>query len=433
MVRDEQARSSAALDPERPLRIAIITETFLPKIDGIVTRLCHTLRHLRAMGHEVLVVAPRGVEEFEGTPVHGVSAFPYPFYPELKMAVPRPSVRRELKRFRPDVIHAVNPAVLGVTAFFSSTYDRVPLIVSYHTHLPKYLRYYRLGFMEGLLWSCMRSAYNRADLTLATSQPMQCELEANGIHRVHLWRRGVDTDLFHPRKASREMRARLTAGHPEDKLLVYIGRLSVEKEIERCRQVLEGLPGVRLALVGNGPLRKKLEEHFAETPTHFAGFMEGEELAAAFASADAFILPSRTETLGLVLLEAMAAGCPVVAPLAGGTSDVVQDGVTGFLYDPASPTGAVEAARKLLFDAELRAEMGRKARDDAENWSWGAATFQLEQYYRRVLAREAHLPRQIAERRTKGVPADAICRELRISKATFRRHAGGLAYRPVQD
>lgn len=432
-MQDEQTDLSAALDPERPLRIAIITETFLPKIDGIVTRLCHTLRHLRAMGHTVLVVAPRGVEKFEGTPVHGVSGFPFPLYPELKLAIPRPSVGRALKKFRPDIIHAVNPAVLGVTAFFSSSYDRVPLIVSYHTHLPKYLRYYGVGWLEGPLWACMRSTYNRADLTLATSQAMQGELEAKGIHRVHLWRRGVDTDKFHPRKASPEMRARLTAGHPEEKLLVYIGRLSAEKEIERCREVLAALPGVRLALVGDGPQRKKLEEYFAGTPTHFAGFMQGDDLAAAFASADAFFLPSRTETLGLVLLESMAAGCPAVAPLAGGTSDVVQDGVTGFLYDPASPAGAVGAIRKLLFDAEVRAEMARRARADAENWSWGAATYQLEQYYRKVLAREAHLPRQIAERRTKGVPADAICRELRISKATFRRHAGGLAYRSAQD
>ncbi|HEX8711111.1 MAG TPA: glycosyltransferase, partial [Terracidiphilus sp.] len=126
-------------------------------------------------------------------------------------------------------------------------------------------------------------------------------------------------------------------------------------------------------------------------------------------------------------------GCPVVTPLAGGTSDVVQDGVTGFLYDPASPDGAVDAIRKLLFDAELRAEMSQKARADAERWSWGAATYQLEQYYRRVLAREAHLPRQIAERQTRGASTDAICRELRISKATYRRHAGGFAYRSAQD
>ncbi len=433
MVRDEQIAPAAAIDPERPLRIAIITETFLPKIDGIVTRLCHTLRHLRARGHTVLVVAPRGVEEFEGTTVHGVSAFPFPLYPELKLAMPRPSVGRALKKFRPDIIHAVNPAVLGVTAFFSSSYERKPLVVSYHTHLPKYLRYYRLGLLEGLLWRSMRTTYNRADLTLATSQVMQRELESHGIRRVHLWRRGVDTDLFHPQRKTAAMRERLTQGHPQEKLLVYIGRLSAEKEIERCREVLAALPGVRLALVGDGPQRKKLEEYFAGTPTHFAGFMQGEELAAAFASADAFFLPSRTETLGLVLLESMAAGCPVVTPLAGGTSDVVQDGVTGFLYDPGAANGAVKAIEKLLFEVELRAGMAQRARADAEQWGWGAATFQLEQYYRRVLAQEARLPRQIAERRTRGASTDVICQELRISKATYRRHAGALAYRPVQE
>ena len=423
----------AAAEPDRPLRIALITETFLPKIDGIVTRLCHTLRHLRAMGHEVLVVAPRGVTEFEGTPVHGVPGFPFPLYPELKMALPRPSVGRVLKKFKPDIIHAVNPAVLGVSAFFSSTYDRKPLVVSYHTHLPKYLHYYKLGWLEGTMWRAMRATYNRADLTLATSRAMQMELEAKGIRRVHLWRRGVDTELFHPGRATREMRERLTQGHPEDRLLVYIGRLSAEKEIEQCRAVLEALPGVRLALVGDGPHREKLEQYFAGTRAHFAGFMQGADLGAAFASADAFILPSRTETLGLVLLEAMAAGCPVVTPRAGGTSDIVQDGVTGYLYDPDAPAGAVEAVRRLLFDAEHRAEMGRRARADAEQWGWGAATFQLAQYYRRVLAQEARLPRQIAERRTSGESTDAICNALLISKATFRRHAGGLAYRPAQQ
>ncbi len=424
-----QSAAAAARGSEGPLRIVLITETFLPKIDGIVTRLCHTLRHLRAQGHRVLVVAPHGVDEFEGTPVHGVSAFPFPLYPELKMAMPRPSVGRAVKAFKPDIIHAVNPAVLGATAFFSSSYNRVPLVVSYHTHLPKYLRYYGLGWLEGTVWWSMRTVYNRADLRLATSQAMQSELEGKGLRRVRLWRRGVDTELFRPGRAALAMRARLTQGHPEEKLLIYIGRLSAEKEIEQCRRVLEALPGVRLALVGDGPHRQKLEEYFVGTPTFFAGFMKGEELAAAFASADAFFLPSRTETLGLVLLESMAAGCPVVTPRAGGTSDVVQDGVTGFLYDPANPDSAVEAIRKLLFDAGLREEMGQRARADAEQWGWSAATMELEQYYRKVLALEVHLPRQIAERRTSGASTTAICDELLISKATFRRHAGTWAYR----
>lgn len=426
MGKHEQTDTSAAQDSNCPLRIVLITETFLPKIDGIVTRLCHTLRHLRALGHNVLVVAPHGIDNFEGTPVHGVPGFRFPLYPDLKLSIPRPSVGRVVKAFKPDLIHAVNPAVLGASAFFSSSYDRVPLVVSYHTHIPKYLRYYKLGWLEGTTWRAIRSTYNRADLRLATSQAMQMELESMGLQRVRLWQRGVDTDMFRPDRATPEMRARLTEGHPEDKLFVYIGRLSAEKEIEHCRRVLEALPGVRLALVGDGPHRQKLQEYFAGTPTHFAGFLKGEELAAAFASADAFFLPSCTETLGLVLLESMAAGCPVVTPCAGGTSDVVQDGVTGYLYDPAAPDGAVAAIRRLLFEPGLREAMGRQARADAERWSWRAATEQLEQYYRKVLALEAHLPRQIAERWTTGASTAAICNELLISKATFRRHAGAL-------
>jgi glycosyltransferase involved in cell wall biosynthesis len=418
------ASPSPAPGSDSPLRIAILTETFLPKIDGIVTRLCHTLRHLRALGHTVLVVAPRGVEEYEGAKVHGVPGFSFPLYPDLKLAFPRPSIGRVLREFRPDIIHSVNPAVLATSAFFISTSHRVPLVVSYHTHLPKYLRYYRLGFLEGFLWWSMRASYNRADLTLATSQAMQQELEDHGIARVHLWRRGVDTDTFRPDCATPEMRARLTEGHPEEKLMVYIGRLSAEKEIETCRDALAAMPGVRLALVGDGPHRKKLEQYFAGTPTHFAGFLQGPDLAAAFASADAFFLPSRTETLGLVLLESMAAGCPVVTPCAGGTSDIVQHGVTGYLYDPANPQEAIDALRRMLFDPAHRQLVGRQARADAENWGWRAATLHLEQYYRTVLAREQELPLQIAQRRASGNLVDAICGELRISKATFRRHAG---------
>lgn len=413
----------------RPLRIAILTETFLPKIDGIVTRLCHTIRHLKKLGHAVLVIAPTELTDFEGVPVHGVPGVPLPLYPELKLALPRPSINEALDRFQPDLVHAVNPAVLGVSGFFYSARRRIPLVVSYHTHLPKYLKYYHLGGLEGLMWWALREGYNRADLKLATSQAMQHELEAKGIRRVQLWRRGVDTETFHPSRYSREMRERLTQGHPEDKLLLYIGRLSAEKEVERCREVLEALPGVRLALVGDGPHREKLEQYFAGTRAYFAGFMRGEELASAYASGDAFMLPSKTETLGLVLLEAMAAGCPVVTPRAGGTGDIVQDGVTGHLYDPNSETGAVEAVRRLLSDPEHHAELRHHAREDAEKWGWGAATRQLEGFYRELMVKEAQLPGLIADQYVSGVPVHAICDQLAISRETFRRHAQAQAVR----
>lgn len=407
----------------RPLRIALLTETFLPKIDGIVTRLCHTIRNLRRDGHEVMVIAPEGVESYEGAPVHGVSGFPFPLYPDLKIAVPRPAVGRALAAFKPDILHAINPAMLAVSAFYYSVRYRLPLVVSYHTHLPKYLGYYGLAALEPAMWWGMRAAYNRADLTLATSSVMQRELAGRGIERMQLWQRGVDTETFHPGCASRAMRVRLTEGHPEEKLLLYVGRLSAEKEIERCLDVVKAIPGLRLALVGDGPHRAQLEKHFAGTPTFFAGFLSGQELAEAFASADVFLLPSRTETLGLVLLESMAAGCPVVAPNAGGTADIVQNGITGHLYDPNDALGHVSAVEELLASAEHHQAVRDEARLDAEKWSWSAATRQLEDYYRRVLLREERLAIEIPQAMASGASEEGICREFQISKATYRRHA----------
>lgn len=409
-----------------PLRIALITETFLPRIDGTVTRLCQTVRHLCLAGHQVLVIAPGpGVSEFEGARVHSVPGFPFPLYPELKLAVPRPSVGKALAEFMPDLIHASQPVVLGTSAFHYSSALRVPLVISYHAQLAKWLHYYKLGCLEPLLWWGLRRSYNRADLILATSQVMQGLLQEQGLQRVALWQRGVDTDNFHPRHASPEMRARLTQGHPADKLLLYVGRLSAEKDIAKCRSILEALPGLRLALVGDGPSRGHLEQHFAGTPTYFAGYLRGPELAAAFASADVFFLPSRTETLGLVVMEAMASGCPVVAVAEGGILDIVQDGVTGHLYQPDDPSSAVAAVRKLLDDSAHRESVRQHARADMERWGWAGATRQLETFYRSVLQREQELPRQIASHRVHD--ASTICDRLQISRATFNRVTRPLA------
>lgn len=414
--------SKTSGSPE-PLRIAFFTETFLPRIDGTVTRLCNTLRYLHELGHSVLVIAPEGgIAECEGARIHGVPGFPFPLYPELKLAIPRPSVGKALAAFRPDLIQAMHPVLLGIAAFHYSSVHRVPLVVSYHCQLPQWLHYYGVGSLEPLVWWGVKAAYNRADLVLATSQAIQTMLQEHGVRRVELWQRGVDTQLFHPQRASPEMRARLTQGHPEEKLILYVGRLSAEKGIEQCRPVLEALPGTRLALVGDGPHRQKLEQHFAGTPTYFAGYMRGMELAAAFASADVFFLPSRTETLGLVLMEAMAAGCPVVAAAEGGIVDIVQDGVTGHLFDIRNKSGAVSAIRSLLDDPTHRERMRQQARRDAEQWGWGAATRQLVSFYRAILEREQVLPRQIAARRPRHASAEDICNELQISRATLRRH-----------
>ncbi|MGB7086498.1 MAG: glycosyltransferase family 1 protein [Phormidesmis sp.] len=372
------------------MRIAIFTETFLPKVDGIVTRLKHTVEHLQSFGNEVCVFCPDGgLREYKGAKIEGVSGFPLPLYPELKLALPRPSMREMIEAFNPDLIHVVNPAVLGLGGIYYSQALNIPLVASYHTHLPKYLEHYNLGMLEGVLWELLKAMHNKAALNLCTSTAMQQELTAHDIERVEVWQKGVDTELFRPELRSDEMRSRLTHGytdtHPDAPILIYIGRLSAEKEIDRIKPVLESMPGARLALVGDGPHREELEKHFALTPTHFVGYLGGEELGAAYASADAFIFPSRTETLGLVLLEAMAAGCPVVAADAGGIPDIVTNGINGFMFDPTDERGAVIATQKLLAMRAERELLRQNARMEAERWGWAAATRQLERFYIDVL------------------------------------------------
>jgi glycosyltransferase involved in cell wall biosynthesis len=382
------------------VKIALFTETFLPKVDGIVTRLTKTVQHLVAAGDEVLIVCPEGSPDtYMGAQVLGVPAMPLPLYPELKLALPRPMVSDALEAFAPDLVHVVNPAVLGLGGIWLAKTKGYPLVASYHTHLPKYLEHYGLGMLEPVLWELLKAAHNQAQLNLCTSTAMVAELSEKGIQHTALWQRGVDTELFRPELRSQAMRGRLLGGRSDTgQLLLYIGRLSAEKQIERIRPVLDALPDARLALVGDGPYRQQLETLFAGSAAHFVGYLAGDELAGAYASADAFLFPSSTETLGLVLLEAMAAGCPVVGANRGGIPDIVSDGENGCLYDPEGPDGGAgsltAATLRLLGDPEQRQQLRRNARQEAERWGWAGATEQLRRYYRSVLSAEplASLP-----------------------------------------
>ncbi len=375
------------------MKIAFFTETFLPKVDGIVTRLTKTVQQLVVAGDEVLIFCPEGAPDgYMGARVVGVPAMPLPLYPELKLALPRPAVSEALDRFGPDLVHVVNPAVLGLGGIWLARSRGLPLVASYHTHLPKYLEHYGMGMLEPLLWELLKAAHNQAQLNLCTSTAMVEELAARGIQHTALWQRGVDTDLFRPELASGAMRERLHGGHDDTgHLLLYIGRLSAEKQIERIRPVLEAMPQARLALVGDGPHRQQLERHFDGTATTFVGYLAGQELASAYASGDAFLFPSSTETLGLVLLEAMAAGCPVVGANRGGIPDIVSDGVNGCLYDPDQPASLTTAVQRLLGDPAARRQLRLAAREEAERWGWAGATAQLQGYYRQVL-QQGRLP-----------------------------------------
>ena len=373
------------------MKIAFFTETFLPKVDGIVTRLTKTIEFLTKNGDEVIVFCPEGCpDSYKGATIVGVAAMPLPLYPELKLGLPGPAVSDKLEEFKPDLVHVVNPAVLGLGGIWLAKTNNIPLIASYHTHLPKYLEHYGMGMLEPLLWELLKAAHNQALLNLCTSTAMVNELEDKGIQRTALWQRGVDTENFRPELRSEKMREKLFGKYQNtDSLLIYVGRLSAEKQIERIKPVLDNIPGACLALVGDGPYRGQLEKIFENTKTNFIGYLSGEELASAYASGDIFLFPSSTETLGLVLLEAMAAGCPVIGANKGGIPDIISNGINGCLYNPDEKDNGerslIEATKKILADKNKKEAMRKEARKEAEQWDWNQATLQLQKYYAETL------------------------------------------------
>jgi glycosyltransferase involved in cell wall biosynthesis len=373
------------------VKIAFFTETFLPKVDGIVTRLTKTIEFLTKNGDEVIVFCPEGCpDSYKGATIVGVAAMPLPLYPELKLGLPGPAVSDKLEEFKPDLVHVVNPAVLGLGGIWLAKTNNIPLIASYHTHLPKYLEHYGMGMLEPLLWELLKAAHNQALLNLCTSTAMVNELEDKGIQRTALWQRGVDTENFRPELRSEKMREKLFGKYQNtDSLLIYVGRLSAEKQIERIKPVLDNIPGACLALVGDGPYRGQLEKIFENTKTNFIGYLSGKELASAYASGDIFLFPSSTETLGLVLLEAMAAGCPVIGANKGGIPDIINNGINGCLYNPDEKDNGerslIEATKKILADKNKKEAMRKEARKEAEQWDWNQATLQLQKYYAETL------------------------------------------------
>ncbi|WP_085520619.1 glycosyltransferase family 4 protein [Tuberibacillus sp. Marseille-P3662] len=368
------------------MKIAIVTETFLPSTDGIVTRLCHSIRWIQEQGHEVLIIAPDlGVKEFEGAKVVGIPARSFFLYKgHKKFAYPNRKIGRALKQFAPDLVHVVNPALMGAAGMFYGRWGKWPLVASYHTHIPKYADYYRVSFVKPVLWWYFRLLHNRADLNLCTSQSVASELKEQRFKNVEVWKRGVDTERFHPDFYSEDMRHRLSNGNPAKTLLLYVGRLAAEKEIEKIRDCLDRNPDFGLAIVGDGPYRASLEDHFQGRNVVFTGFLHGDELSQAFASSDAFVFPSTTETLGLVILEAMASGLPMVAAKSGPTCEQVEDGVSGLLYDPEVPGDFVKTLEKLN-DKSLRDAISEQAREVSADLGWSGQSKQLLDFYHQVL------------------------------------------------
>ena len=372
----------------------MFTEVFLPKIDGIVTRVTRTLEQLSELGHEVQLFAPGNPPSeyagFEVIPVRGVRL--RPIYPEITVGMPTPRLHRAVKEFNPDVIHAVNPVWLAAYGAIEARLTHSPLVASFHTNVPEYVESLRIGWARQPAASWIRMLHNMAAVNLCTSGPMVDKAIDQGIRNVELWPKAVDTAGYHPQNRSRQMRARLSDGHPDAPLVIYVGRMSLEKNLDRLapimRKVRERVPGARLAMVGSGPQINELKKMMDPAYTTFTGYLSGAELAGAFASGDVFAFPSTTETLGLVALESFASGVPVAGARAGGIPFVIDDEKTGYLLDPEDLEGWAGRISQLLNDASLNHAMGAAARAEAERYSWRAATERLVRFYR--LAIEGH-------------------------------------------
>lgn len=379
------------------MRIALVTEVFLPAIDGVVTRLTATIEQQRRRGDEVLVVAPAGCpSRYAGAPVLGMRALRLPFYPDgngypaKRIALPQPALTRALKAFRPDLVHAVNPVLLAAGAVYYARREHVPLVASYHAHLATYAREYGLGALESTGWRYVRTLHNRADLNLCTSHATMRTLEDHGVSRLRLWPHGVVQD--HPGAgAVAAARALLSGGETARVLLLYVGRLAKEKHVDQLRALIESLPGAHLAIVGDGPLRTDLEREFEGTATTFVGMLSGEALSAAYAASDVFVFPSESETLGLVMLEAQAAGLPVIAASTPVGRELIRDGVDGLLYEPGNIASMTAKTKMLVEDEDMRTALASRAREAVSGASWEHATAVLGEHYETAI--ETHRAR----------------------------------------
>nr|XP_043609553.1 sulfoquinovosyl transferase SQD2 [Erigeron canadensis] len=368
----------------KPRRIALFVEPSpFAYVSGYKNRFQNFIKYLREMGDEVMVVTTHeGVpEEFHGAKLVGSRSFPFPWYQQVPLSLAlSPRIINEVKQFKPDIIHASSPGIMVFGALAIAKMLSVPIVMSYHTHVPVYIPRYTYSWLVQPMWLVIKFLHRAADLTLVPSAAIAKDLQEYKVaaaNTIRLWNKGVDSDGFHPKFQSHDMRVRLTNGEPDRLLIVHVGRIGVEKNLDFLKSVMEKIPQARIAFVGDGPYREDLEKLFEGMPAVFTGMLNGEELSQAYASGDVFLMPSESETLGQVVLEAMSSGLPVVAARAGGVPDMIpfdQEGKTGYLFSPGDLDDCLSKLVPLLNDSELRKKIGQAARLETEKYDWRAAT-----------------------------------------------------------
>jgi phosphatidylinositol alpha 1,6-mannosyltransferase len=400
------------------MKIAIFTETFLPQVNGVVRTIEKVIRHLEDKGHEVLLFAiGDGEDHYSKTRIVRLEGVPFSLYKELHIVKPEDKwlrkliehdltqapivilqslvpakhsvVEEELQNFKPDLIHLATPVTLGAIGIYYSDLYKIPCLATFHTDLAAYAPMYQIPYMEEIVNQITKIIYNRAARVLAPSPSSKQQLENVGLKDVGVFGRGVDSVLFHPEKRNKKSLAKF--GLSESKITItYVGRLADEKSIPELIQAFNSLAenhNIQLLLVGDGPIKANLEKSLEISDGNYAftGIKKGEELAELYASSDIFAFPSRTETFGQVVQEAMASGLPVVGFDSPGVRDLIDDGETGILVASKNEVEFKEALKKLIESEELRLKLGKKAREIAELNSWSAILDSLVDEYKNLV------------------------------------------------
>ncbi len=377
----------------RALRLAVVTETYPPEVNGVALSLARLVEGLREAGHEIQLVRPRqhrtdgaaggdcGAEFLTG----GV---PIPRYPDLKMGLPaKGRLVRQWKVRRPDIVHVVTEGPLGWSALQAARKLRIPVCSDFRTNFHAYSLHYGIGWLRKPIVAYLRKFHNQTRLTMVPTEQMRAELAGIGFLNLRVLSRGVDTRLFSPGRRSEELRHGWGA-KPGEPVVLHVGRLAAEKNLDvlvaASERVRSCRPRARVVLVGDGPERARLQGRLPYAV--FAGVQTGELLAAHYASADLFLFPSCTETFGNVTLEAMASGLPVVAYDYAAAAQHVRHGTHGLLAPLGRSEEFVALADELLATHACRPEafraMGRESRRTAEGLDWSEVVRRLESMLR---------------------------------------------------
>lgn len=367
------------------MKVAIVTESFLPSINGVTNSVLRVIDTLLAEGHDLLVIAPTSEgPSYRGVPVIKSPAVVLSGFP---VAIPTPFVSAALDRFEPDVIHVAAPFWLGGEAIAYGHRRNIPTVAIYQTDVAGYMKRYGLDFATSILDALTANIHKLATLTLAPTQDGVDRLKGLGIDNVEIWGRGVDLGLFSPTRrntpAAEELRAKWA---PQAECIVgYVGRLAPEKQVGRLIEVC-GIPGTRIVIVGDGPDRQELEDRFTGYPVIFAGRLSGDDLANAYAAMDVFVHAGTEETFGQTIQEAHASGLPVVAPSIGGQRHLIREGIDGYLVDHTRWGAFREKVHALVDDDVARRAMAREAYLAVADKSWENNNQALLRHYASVLA-----------------------------------------------